>query len=248
MKKSELYGFAGTIIAAILVLLLLWFIVLPGMKTPEEEGIMVSFGDAVDGGGNNSEAQPTPQTETYTPPKQVTKSAKEEVITQKDNSAVLADQKKKAEEDALKKAQEVKNKQIADQKKKEQNAINNANSSMSGLFGNSNTSGSGNTSGNTQQGNPLGSGTSGGNSWSLNGRSLSGRLVNPSYENDVEGKVTVNIRVDANGNVVSASIGSPTTISDVSTRNAAITAAKNTRFSSGSGIAAGTITYNFKLK
>lgn len=248
MKKSELYGFTGTAIAAIIVLLLLWLIVLPGLPSPEEEGIMVSFGNATDGGGNSAIAQPASQPEVTTPTKTVTRSTKDDVITQKDNSAVLADQKKKKEAEANKKAQEEKNKKIAEQKKKEQNAINNANSTMSGLFGNNNGSGTGNTSGNAQQGNPLGSGTSGGNSWSLNGRSLNGKLVSPSYDNDVEGKVTVNIRVDENGHVISASVGSPTTISDSATRNAALTAAKSTRFTSGGSIAAGTITYNFKLK
>ena len=119
---------------------------------------------------------------------------------------------------------------------------------MDGMFGNSGSTGSGNTAGNTNLGNPLGSGSSGGNSWSLNGRSLTGRLVSPNYDNDVEGKVTVNIRVDANGNVTNASIGSPTTISDQTTRNAAISAAKSTRFTAGNGVATGSITYNFNLR
>lgn len=250
MKKSELYGLVGTVIAGILVVLLLWLIVLPGLKAPEEEGIMVSFGETVDGGGNSPVAQPVskPEPAAATPTQKVTAPTKEDVITQNDNSAVIAEQKRKQQEAALKRAQEEQEKKQAEQKKKEQTAINNANNTMSGLFGNSNSTGTGNTSGNTQQGNPLGSGTSGGNSWSLNGRSLSGRLVNPSYDKDVEGKITVNIRVDANGNVISASIGSPTNISDASTRNAAITAAKSTRFTSGNGIAAGSITYNFNLK
>ena len=87
------------------------------------------------------------------------------------------------------------------------------------------TKGSGNTTGSNTQGNPAGSGSSGGNSWSLNGRSLNGRLVSPRYDNDVEGKVTVNIRVDESGNVISASVGSPTNISDQETRNAAVSAA-----------------------
>jgi TonB family protein len=116
------------------------------------------------------------------------------------------------------------------------------------MFGNGGTTGSGNTTGNTPQGNPAGSGNSGGNSWSLSGRSLSGRLVAPSYDNDVEGKITVTIRVDANGKVISANIGSPTNISDATTRNAAQTAALNTKFTAGNGNTSGSITYNFKLR
>ena len=118
---------------------------------------------------------------------------------------------------------------------------------MGGLFGKGGT-GSGTTTGNTTQGNPAGSGSSGGNSWSLSGRSLNGSLVQPKYDNDVEGKVTVNIRVDASGVVIGATIGSPTTISDQATRNAALAAANGTRFTGGSGAASGTITYNFRLK
>jgi TonB family protein len=93
----------------------------------------------------------------------------------------------------------------------------------------------------------LGKGNSDGNSWSLSGRSLTGRLVSPSYDKNVEGKITVNIRVNESGNVISATIGSPTTISDAQTRNAAISAAKLTRFSSGREVSSGSITYNFKL-
>ena len=115
--------------------------------------------------------------------------------------------------------------------------------------GNGTGSGSGNGSEAGIQGNPAGHGNLGGNSWSLNGRSLiTGSFASPSYDKDVEGKVTVNIRVDENGRVTSATIGSPTTISDSETRSAAIAAANRTHFSGGSGSAMGSITYNFKLK
>ena len=114
--------------------------------------------------------------------------------------------------------------------------------------GTGNGKGSGNTFGDTFQGNPAGLGRSGGNSWSLNGRSLVGTLATPSYTSNVEGKVTVSIRVDANGKVTSASVSSPTTISDAQTRNEALSAARSTRFSGGSGVSVGTITYNFKLR
>jgi len=251
VKKADIYGIAGSVLSCILLFLLLWFVVIP-MTEPvqDDEGIMVSFGETLDGGGNMPQAIPEakPEVAAATPSKPVTKPVKEEVLTQKDNSAYIAEQNRKKEEKALRDAQAEKDRIAAEKKRKEQDAINNANNAMSGAFGNSNTTGTGNTSGNTKQGNPLGSGTSGGNSWSLSGRSLSGRLVNPSYDNDVEGKITVNIRVDENGKVVSATIGSPTNISDVTTRNAATAAAKSTRFTAGSSIATGSITYNFNLR
>ncbi len=172
-------------------------------------------------------------------------------MTQKDPSAVaLEEQKKKErqEREALERQRREEERRIAEQKRKEQEAIDKANNSMSGVFGSGGTTGSGNTSGNTAQGNPAGSGTSGGNSWSLSGRSLSGRLVSPSYERDQEGVITVKIRVDASGNVISATVGTPTTISEVTIRDAAIAAALSTKFTAGNGTAMGTITYNFRLR
>ena len=260
MNKSDLYGIIGSGIITGLLILLLFLIVLPGAKKIDDEGIMVSFGNAMEGAGMNEQQQatsdpkpvvtptpPTPKTPTPTP-----KPVVKDLMTQDDNSVAIAEQKKKEKQekqqkDALEKRKQDDLRVANEKKRKEQEAIDKANS-MDGMFGNSNSAGTGNTSGNTNLGNPLGSGSSGGNSWSLNGRSLNGRLVSPNYDRDVEGKVTVNIRVDANGNVINASVGSPTTISDPTTRNAAVTAAKNTRFTAGNGVATGSITYNFNLR
>jgi len=199
--------------------------------------------------------------------------AKEELITSNDNANAIAEKTQKDKDRKLKE-QDLKQKQlldnqriatenrIAQQKQKEQDAKNNA-AVVNGLFSNGSTNsgsgngkGSGNGTGNGSgdgsesgiQGNPAGHGNLGGNSWNLNGRSLTGRLISPSYDNDVEGKITVSIRVDENGHVVSASVVPPSTISDSQTRNAALSAAKNTKFTAGKGIVAGTIVYNFKLK
>ena len=257
MKKSKLYGTVGSTIFMVVLLILLLFIFLPGTKTPEDEGIMVSFGDAIEGSGATQE--PAPQTTKATPPPPppvASKPVKQDLMTQNDNSLAIAEQKKKEKEriekEGIEKAaiekQRLEQARLeADKKRKEQEAIDRANDLM-GSMGNSSSAGSGSTSGSTTQGNPAGSGVSGGNSWSLSGRSLSGRLVSPSYDNNVEGKITVNIRVDENGNVTSTSIGSPTNISDTETRNAAMAAARSTRFTSGRGVASGSITYNFKLR
>ncbi|MBP8023042.1 MAG: TonB family protein [Paludibacter sp.] len=251
MKKSELYGSAGSMTFMVLLLLFLFLLFMPGTKMPEEEGIMVSFGDAIEGGGPMQEVQPeTKPVETSPPPASATKPVKQDLMTQDDNSLAIAEQKKK-EREAREAAERERKEQArieAERKRKEQEAIDKANALMGGMGSNTGSTGSGSTSGNTSQGNPLGSGSSGGNSWSLNGRSLSGRLVQPSYNSNEEGRITVNIRVDANGNVTSASVGSPTNISSTELRNAAISAAKATKFTSGNGVAAGTITYNFRLR
>ncbi len=256
MSNSEKYGLIGSVISTALLILLLFLIVMPGLKTPEDEGIMISFGNANDGAGVTQTPAATPQPEPpapkpTTPATPKVTPPKENLMTQKDPSVVALEEQKKKEKqerEAIERKKREEEQRIAEQKRKEQEAIDRANNSMSGLFGSGGTTGSGNTSGNNTQGNPAGSGTSGGNSWSLSGRSLSGRLVAPSYDNDVEGVVTVQIRVDSNGNVISATIGTPTTISDATTRNAAIAAARSTKFSSGSGTAAGSITYNFRLR
>jgi TonB family protein len=249
VKKSEVYGLTGSIIITGILILLLFLIVMPGLKQPEDEGIMVSFGEVDMGAGNTQTPTTEPVIKETTPPPAAPKPVKQEVLTQDDNSLAIAEQKKKdkREKEAAERLR-IEEQRIANEKKKaQQDAINKANE-MNGLFGNSNSKGSGTTSGDGRQGNPAGSGNSGGNSWSLNGRSLTGSLVQPSYDNDVEGRITVNIRVDENGSVLSASIGSPTNISDAATRNAAMSAAKRTRFSSGDGVSTGSITYNFKLR
>lgn len=251
MKKSELYGSAGSMTFMVLLLLFLFLLFMPGTKMPEEEGIMVSFGDAIEGGGPMQEVQPEAKpVETSPPPASATKPVKQDLMTQDDNSLAIAEQKKKEREsrEAAERERREQARIDAEKKRKEQEAIDKANALMGNMGSNTGSTGSGSTSGNTSQGNPLGSGSSGGNSWSLSGRSLSGRLVQPSYNSNEEGRITVSIRVDANGNVTSASVGSPTNISSSELRNAAVAAAKATKFTSGNGVAAGTITYNFRLR
>ena len=256
MSKSEKYGLIGSVTTTALLILLLFLIVMPGLKTPEDEGIMISFGNANDGAGVTQTPAATAQPEPPAP-KPVTPTTtpkvtppKENLMTQKDPSVVAIEEQKKKERqerEAIERKKREEEQRLAEQKKK-QDDIDNLVGGAIKSGGNSNSTGSGNTSGNTTQGNPAGSGTSGGNSWSLSGRSLRGTLVQPSYEKDVEGKITVSIRVDASGNVVSATIGTPTTISDSVIRNAALAAARSTKFSAGNSEAAGSITYNFRLR
>lgn len=276
MKKSDLYGIIGSTIFCGIVLLLLFLIVMPTNEQPEDEGIIVSFGDSFDGGGRSpatsitapQQSLPaTPSQPTATP--QAQQPSTQDLLTQEDNSLAIAKQdeerkKKELEELERKKREEEKRiaeqkrleeeqrqereRQLAEQRQREQEAIERANA-LGNMFGSGESvAGSGSSTGESQQGNPVGKGSSEGNSWSLDGRALVGKLVSPTYNRNVEGKITVTIRVDEAGNVTSANIGTPTTISDMETRNAALEAARKTKFSSGRNIAAGTITYNFKLR
>ena len=192
--------------------------------------------------------------------------SKQTVFTQSDNSVALNEQKEKARESKIQ--ADINNQRIetekrkADQTRKEQVAINNA-KSVNGLFGSNGASGGGkgsgsgtgtgkgvgSGSGNGVQGNPAGKGATGvGYDLKLGDRNYYGKPAKPNYPKDIEGKITVNIRVDENGTVTSTSIGSPTTISDVEMRRDAESAATKTRFTTGKKVETGSITYNYKLE
>lgn len=233
MKKSELYAYIGTAISGIIILLILFFVMLPGLKNLEDEGVMISFGEAIDGGG--AVETPSQSVVKSSPPKA---EIKEDLLTQQDKSVAIPETKQKPD---------TRPSQTNDRLKKEQQASQLAEDLIGGSFGTSAGTGSGQTTEQETAGNPVGSGTSGGNSWSLSGRNLLGTMPTPAYNQNIEGYLTVEIRVDTGGNVISATIKRGT-ISDQSLRNAALNAAKRTRFSSGNGIVTGTITYNFKLR
>lgn len=254
MNRDKTYAAAGSVIAMIIVFLILWFINMPFFQNDNilDEGVMVSFGDSFDGGGNNPEAEEvfTPPAESTSPARTQNLPSQQDLMTQKSPSTLKVTEKndqKKNNSQAINQQQQAEQQRLAEQRRREQAAANEANNTMSGLFGNNGGSGSGSTKGDTHQGNPAGHGNSGGNSWSLNGRDLLGSLVRPSYSSNEEGKITVRIRVDANGNVTTATVSTPTTISDSGTRDGAVAAAKKTRFSGGSGPVIGTITYYYRL-
>ena len=72
-------------------------------------------------------------------------------------------------------------------------------------------------------------------------------LAKPNYADpNSEGTVLVSIQVSASGAVISASVTNSTT--SAALKNAAIAAAKQSRFSEGDRTESGTITYRFKLR
>lgn len=232
IPKSKLYAWIGTIVSAIIILLILFFVVLPELQREEDGGVMISFGDAIEGGGiEGTSAQSTEQASESRQEKD------EDVLTQQDASIALSDAKRKQEEAARAEAER--------RLQQERQAAQQADELMGDLF-NSSTGGSGRTTGETTAGNPVGKGSMDGNTWSLDGRGLLGSMPRPAYSRNTEGYLTVEIRVNDAGEVISARIQKGT-ISDNTIRNAAIDAAKKTRFSSGKGTVTGTITYNFKL-
>ncbi len=272
MNKSKLYGLIGSTLSTTILLLILWFVVLSVPGSNENEGFQVSFGDSYDAGGAG-EAVPSATvkqstSEEFVPKIKVSpsesKPSTEKVFTQTENSVSIAEKKEK---DRIKKDQQAqiiqqneKNKQIADQKQKEQDAKNKAENLIGGSFAEKNSAGSGASGGNGtgkgygsgsglgKQGNPAGKGNVGIGDLKLGNRDYLVDPPKPNYSKDVEGKITVTIRVDQNGVVTSATIGSPTTISDSEMRHDASVAASKTRFTTGKNIETGSITYNYRLQ
>ena len=83
--------------------------------------------------------------------------------------------------------------------------------------------------------------------WSLPGRSLKGELPLPANIKKHVGKVIVDIRVNAAGNVVEASIAKSSTVTNKRALRLARNAAKKAKFTSGDGDVIGSITYIFKI-
>ena len=247
-KKTErhIWAAVGTFLFMLLVLLLLWLIRLSAVVPEQEEGIELAFVEEMpDTGGYPSDApnpspvpedapaapaapavtQPTPTT----PP--------EHIVSEEETLAIERARKEKEEREAAERAR----------KQKEAEAIAKANA-MSSLFGNTGNNaqtGSG-SQGAGQKGNPVGHGSSGGNSWNLSGRGIKGTLPKPANTFNQEGRVIIEIRVNAAGNVISATIKGGT-ISDKQTQQLALDAAYKAKFTEGDHDQIGTITYNFKF-
>jgi TonB family protein len=254
LEKPDIYGIVGSAFFCGIVLLLLLLIYLPG-RAAEEAGIMISFGEVAEGGGNQPYANEPNTPNQPPPPPSSQPTVHEYAMTQDYEESLRIEEKKRKEREQQQLEEQRKNEQrrLAEEQKRRdeqarQDKINQANNDIAGAFGNSGGSGSGHSQGDTRQGNPLGQGTSNGNSWSLGGRSLNGTLPVPNDNQKVEGRITVSIRVDKTGKVTQATIGTPTNISDPITQKAAIEAARRTSFSAGNNEAEGSITYNIKLR
>ncbi len=271
-SKEKIYGFTGSTIFCLLILLLLYFIVLRTEAKMGEEGVLVNFGnvDLASGTfepryqGENREV--IPQEETAPPVQQPQHQPAEAppVITQNNEETVAIDAAKKEQERKKREAADAEQRRITEARKKaaeEQRKRDAINSQVSGAFGvgtsNQSSQGTG-TSGSGNQGSPQGNsdtgaytGVGGYGEFALNGRSLgSGGLPRPSYSVQEEGRIVINITVDPKGNVILAEIGRGTNIDNDTMRRSALEAAKKAKFNSiaGSNNQSGTITYRYNLK
>lgn len=271
-KQSHIIASLGTIISMCLIFLLLWWLQVKAPVQVEDEGIVVAFGDSEEGGGM-PDVRPLDaitQVEQIPAPPAPSRPSDNDLLVQEDEeSLALAKQteeeaKRKAEEEELiRKRKEdearaeaeriAKEKALAEQRAKEQEAIDKANQ-LAALFGQAGTEEGANadnaSASNTEgtKGNPIGKGMgeSNGMQWSLYGRNVK-RLPKPSSDFAQAGKVVVNIQVDAAGNVTNATVGDGTTVSDRSTQQLALQAARQAKFTEGDTPQIGKITYTFKL-
>jgi len=246
-KKQERHIIAtvGTVLFMLIVVLLLWLIRLHAVVPEQEEGIEIAFVEETPdtGGAPSDEPNPSPVPEDApSAPSSPAVSAPEPasppepIVSEEETLAIERARREKEEREAAERAR----------KQKEAEAIAKANA-MSSLFGNTGAnSGAGTSQGNGQKGNPVGHGSSGGNSWSLSGRGIKGTLPQPANTFNQEGRVIVEIRVNAAGTVVNA-IHKGGNISDKQTIQLALDAAKKAKFTEGDHDQIGTITYNFKF-
>lgn len=253
-KKQERHIVAsiGTLLFLAIVFLLLWLIKLHAYQPEQEEGIEVAFGEVEEAGGymaEQSEAVPLPAPEPAAPDVASAPSDNDLMTSEDEETLALrkaaeeaekarkqaeAEQQRKAREEQARLEAERKAREAAEKERKAKEAaeIAKANSLIGGLgFGNTgNTSGSGDTVGNGNKGNPAGHGNVGGNSWSLAGRDVKGEFPVPEKGKYVPGKVVIEIRVNPQGQVVSARETTGGNISDPATVEAMLKKAREVRF------------------
>jgi TonB family protein len=258
-------------VCLLLLLLLLFKLSMTAPVIEEEEGIVVTFGTAEDGGGMPDAApvDAITQVEQIPAPAAPEKPSNNDLMVQDDEeSLALAKQR---EEDARRKALEeelirqrreaeakaeaervAKEKALAEQRAKEQEAIDKANQLAKDVFGNAGTTegGNGDNASASSKGNLVGE-ESGDFNYNGIGGNLPGRkpkdIPKPSSDFAQEGMVVVVIMVDVTGNVTNVSIGEGTTISDRHTQQLALSAARKAKFTEGKTPQVGTIKYKFKL-
>ena len=240
-------------------------------KNEMDEGVMVSLGYAEEGFGESMpnptpapEAAPVPTPTPQPAAPEVSSPSEEDLMTQEDPSVALEAEKKRkeAEEAARRKAEEeriarekAEQERIAREKaaeeariKAEQEAKKNQASSLAGSAFQNMGKGQGQTKGETQQGNPAGQGSQGDGVSLGGGRSLvGGKLTKPNYHGNEEGTIVVDVRVDSQGNIVSATIAQGTNITDETLRKLTLEAAKKEKCTSGVGVVYGKFTYTFGL-
>lgn len=275
-RKDKRKGMiTSTIVHALAILLLLLPLLNYPDPPPGQEGILVNLGLPDEGQGSENAGPATPAVAEPTPPqpdpepqpKEVTPTTSKpkdtKVVTTEDPSAIALkkqqEEKRKADEQARQKAaqEEARRKAAAEEEARRQAEADQMKNKVSGLFGSG--GGKGNTGKPGNQGDPdgdpnaknlegvsTGVGTVGGN---LGGRGVSSApKITDNSQN--QGKVVIDVCVDGDGNVISASVTQRGTTATAPTLiSLAESNARKWKFKpSDIDKQCGTITYNFQVK
>ena len=270
LTKEKILGLSGSLIFCIIMFLILWLSILKTVLPAMETGILVNFGNDLEGAlgmyepmntgeGDNDLAEPdipdvSEQPTLSTPQETAITQNIEQTASINAENRIKEEEKRKQEQ--LRKEQEEQKRQAELERQRQQQAINNQ---VAGAFGRGNTpsEGQGTGAGQGNQGSPQGSSDHGANSGvggygdvALAGRRLVGSLPRPAYSVQEEGVIVVDITVNKNGNVISAIIGRGTTIDNATLRNSALEAARKARFNTvtANENLSGKITYRYYLR
>lgn len=262
LPKEKITGIAATVIFHILLVVLLYFLVMTTPPQQEEMGIEVQMGIDNDAFGDRlamaetpasvPSSVPAPEPEPQPAPSLTTQDV-EESITVPPQPQPRKETPAQPTEAELREQQEREQREAEERRLREREAASmaQANSSVANAFarGNAMNGNSGSSAGSGTQGSPGGNSVNGIVANVGNRSALS--LSRPAYNVQAQGVVVVNVVVRPNGTVESATINARgTNTSDSSLRNAALAAARASKFNAveGNDNVNGTITYNFKLR
>ena len=230
-KKANIYASIGTAIFAGLLLAILLLFGMSVSKEERLEGLMVSFGDELEGFGEQSAVA-----ESAVEMPKILPDA-ENLLTQEEESVNLEAEREKKKEKQKQRKYRKEELSIIEKTRKETESLKFSSSSSSCT-----------TTSDAMSGNPIGKGTSDGHSWSLAGRDLLGDLERPKNSNNQEGFIVVIISVDSDGNVIEATIASQgNTIGDFASREVAKEVVRKAKFTVWKSKAIGKIIYHFRL-
>jgi len=248
-KKSIIFTVLFNIVSFLLLLLLGFTTPLP---LPEEEGIMIDFGDSETGLGQVEPQKTTVFVKPVVVPVQeesnMTQDYEESATTVPETEVV--EEKIEEVEPVIEEVEEVREVDPLALYNNTSTESTNSNSESEGIAGGQGNQGrpDGDPNSNQYTGNGAGNGGVG---FSLKGRNPKG-LPKPSYTSNEQGIVVVKITVNREGKVIAAVPGAKgSTTMDSALLNAAKTAALNTKFdkkASAPTRQSGTITYHFVLK
>ncbi len=249
-RLARLSGVVATVLYVVAIALALWLVQWSVEPIEREEmsygSILITFGDSEEGGGEVAESQPEPQ------PQPVVEAPVVEVVEEVTVEEVtvvepLVEETPTPTPTVEESVVEVEAPREVDKRALFPGAV--AKREESESYGDSDVVGKqGSVEGSSEELTQMGGGLSG--DFNLAGRSLIGTLPTPHYEDQIEGRVVVNISVDEAGYVITAAFD-PTrsTTNDVRLIEAARKAALAARFTANSEafVQNGTITYIFKL-